>query len=264
VEFEHGRVSLSIRSKGSLASSKFWKPGSSITQRTKNSLNIRLNSPQIDLNSCLKLMAERENVNETRVALMEAAAALFAEKGFEVVSVREITTLARANVASVKYHFGSREGLIDSVVARMAKPVNDERLRRIKELEGLGVVTVTELITAFFEPLFSEIQNSPLSEKLFTKLMGRVVGDRSYELPEEVMGQFREVASRYVPAFMGACPGLSADDVFWRIHFCFGVLANTLTHRDILKKISDGKIGDEKLSVTLKRIIDFCDAGFRQ
>jgi hypothetical protein len=55
-----------------------------------------------------------------------------------------------------------------------------------------------------------------------------------------------------------------ADDVFWRIHFCFGVLANTLTHRDILKKISDGKIGDEKLSVTLKRIIDFCDAGFRQ
>ena len=44
----------------------------------------------------------------------------------------------------------------------------------------------------------------------------------------------------------------------------FGVLANTLTHRDILKKISDGKIGDEKLSVTLKRIIDFCDAGFRQ
>ena len=122
-------------------------------------------------------MAKIEGKCGTRVALMEAAATLFAEKGFEVVSVREITTLARANVASVKYHFGSREGLIDAVVARMATPVNDERLRRIEELEGLGVVTVTELITAFFEPLFSQIQNSPLSEKLFTKLMGRVVED---------------------------------------------------------------------------------------
>jgi AcrR family transcriptional regulator len=233
-------------------------------QTQKNNLNNRLKNLKINLNNRLKSMTESGSKNGTRVALMDAAAALFAEKGFEVVSVREITTLARANVASVKYHFGSRERLIDAVVVRMAKPVNDERLRRIEELEGFGVVTVTELITAFFEPLFSQIQNSPLSEKLFTKLMGRVVGDRSYELPEEVMGQFREVASRYVPAFMKACPGLSADDVFWRIHFCFGVLANTLTHRDILKKISDGKVGDEKLSVTLKRIIDFCDAGFRQ
>ena len=210
------------------------------------------------------MMLKTENANGTKLALMEAASTLFAEKGFEVVSVREITTLAKANVASVKYHFGSREGLIDAVVARMAKPVNDERLRRIEELEKRGGVTVRELIVAFFEPLCSQIQNSPLSEKLFVKLMGRVVGDRPYEFPDEVMGQFREVASRFVPAFMAACPGLSADDVFWRIHFSFGVLANTLTHGDILKKISAGKVGDEKLSVTLKRVIDFCEAGFRQ
>ena len=64
---------------------------------------------KIDLNTRLNSMAENESTCGTRVALMEAAAALFAEKGFEVVSVREITTLARANVASVKYHFGSRE-----------------------------------------------------------------------------------------------------------------------------------------------------------
>jgi AcrR family transcriptional regulator len=209
-------------------------------------------------------MVYTDNANGTKVALMEAASTLFAEKGFEVVSVREITTLAKANVASVKYHFGSREGLIDAVVARMAKPVNDERLRRIEDLEDRGEATVRELIVAFFEPLCSQIQNSPLSEKLFVKLMGRVVGDRPYEFPEEVMGQFREVASRYVPAFIEACPGLSADEVFWRIHFSFGVLANTLTHGDLLKKISAGTVGDEKLPVTLKRVIDFCEAGFRQ
>jgi len=117
---------------------------------------------------------------------------------------------------------------------------------------------------AFFEPLCSQIKNSSLSEKLFIKLMGRVVGDRPYEFSEEMMEQFREVASRYVSAFMKACPGLSTEEVFWRIHFSFGVLANTLTHGDLVKKISDGKVGDEKLSVTLKRAIDFCEEGFRQ
>ncbi len=200
-----------------------------------------------------------ETMTGTKLALIKAAAALFAEKGFEVVSVREITGLAGANVASVTYHFGSREGLIDAVVASMATPVNEERLRRLDELE---VRTVRALLAAFFEPLISEVQSSPLSEKLFVKLMGRVVGDRPYEFPEEIMGEFREVAGRFVPAFMEACPGLSAEEVFWRIHFSFGVLSNTLMHGDLLKKISDGKVGDEELSITLNRVIDFCEAGF--
>ncbi len=210
------------------------------------------------------MMATSDNVTGTKLALLEAASTLFAEKGFEVVSVREITGLAKANVASVKYHFGSREGLIDAVVVRMAKPVNDERMRRIDALEERGGATVRDLLVAFFEPLFSQIQSSPLSEKLFVKLMGRVVGDRPYEFPDEVMGQFREVAGRFVPAFMVTCPGLTAEDVFWRIHFSFGVLSNTLTHGELVKKISAGKVGDEKLTITLKRVIDFCEAGFQQ
>lgn len=208
------------------------------------------------------MMTPTKDVTGTKLALLEAASTLFAEKGFEVVSVREITGLAKANVASVKYHFGSREGLIDAVVARMAKPVNDERMRRIEALEERGDFTVRDLLVAFFEPLLSQIRSSPLSEKLFVKLMGRVVGDRPYEFSDEVMGQFRVVAGRFVPAFMETCPGLTEDDVFWRIHFSFGVLSNTLTHGELVKKISAGRVGDEKLTITLKRVIDFCEAGF--
>jgi len=209
-------------------------------------------------------MMATEDVTGTKLALLEAASSLFAERGFEVVSVREITGLAKANVASVKYHFGSREGLIDAVVMRMARPVNDERMRRIEALQERGGASVRDLLVAFFEPLFSQIQKSPLSEKLFVKLMGRVVGERPYEFPDELMDRFREVAGRFVPAFMEACPGLTEEDVFWRIHFSFGVLSNTLTHGELVKKISDGKVGDEKLSDTLKRVIDFCEAGFQK
>jgi AcrR family transcriptional regulator len=207
------------------------------------------------------MTADARSITGTKLALIEAASTLFAEKGFEVVSVRDITGLAGANVASVTYHFGSREKLIDAVVARMATPVNEERLRRLDELEDRSV---RSLLTAFFEPLFSQIQSSPLSEKLFIKLMGRVVGDRPYEFPDEVMGQFREVAGQYVPAFVKACPGLSSEDVFWRIHFSFGVLSNTLMHGDLLNQISEGTVGDEELSTTLNRVIDFCEAGFQK
>ncbi len=227
--------------------------------------NNRLKFLRSDLNKRFNEMAVvTEKRSGTELALIEAASALFAERGFEGVSLREITGRAGANVASVKYYFGSREGLIDAVVGRMAWPVNEERLRRLDALDHKTELTVRALLGAFFEPLITEVQSTPLGEKLFAKLMGRLVGEHPYEFPEEVMGQFREVAGRYVTAFMEACPGLSSEEVFWRIHFSFGVLSNTLMHGDLLRKISEGAVGDEALSKTLNRVIDFCEAGFQK
>ncbi len=44
------------------------------------------------------------------------AAHLFAEHGFDNVTVRDICQQARANVAAVNYHFGGKSGLYDEVL----------------------------------------------------------------------------------------------------------------------------------------------------
>jgi TetR/AcrR family transcriptional regulator, regulator of cefoperazone and chloramphenicol sensitivity len=49
--------------------------------------------------------------DQTRSALVEAAIALFGEKGFDATSTRDIATRANANIGSISYHFGSKEGL---------------------------------------------------------------------------------------------------------------------------------------------------------
>src|SRR5258708_38675381 len=56
---------------------------------------------------------------ETRSRLLNAAARLFAERGFAKVTVRDICKKARANVAAVNYHFGGKDGLYRAVM-RMA------------------------------------------------------------------------------------------------------------------------------------------------
>lgn len=204
-----------------------------------------------------------KTVTGTKEALIEAALVLFAEKGFDVVSIRDITGAAGANVASVKYHFGSRENLIDAVVARLVTPVNEERIRRINQLEkGGGSLSVRSLLEALFKPLLSQIKEGPVSEQLFCKLMGRVVGERPYEFPEVIMNQFREIAERFIPGFMMAVPGLAREDALWKIHFSFGVLSSTLMHGELLKQVSENTIGDEDLETTFTRIIDYCEAGF--
>ncbi|MGJ8695217.1 MAG: TetR/AcrR family transcriptional regulator [Verrucomicrobiaceae bacterium] len=198
----------------------------------------------------------------TKRALIDAASSLFAEQGFDAVSLREITGRAGANVASVKYHFGSKDELIDAVVVEMVRPVNEERLRRISELEKSERPTVRALLEAFFEPMISQMISCELGEQLFCKLMGRLAGERPYEFPTPVMTQFREVAGRFVPAFGKALPGLSAEEIFWRIHFSFGVMSNTLMHGDLLAQVSGGLVKRETMEETMERVINFCEAGF--
>lgn len=53
---------------------------------------------------------------ETYDRLLDAAARLFAARGFKDVTVREICRAARANVAAVNYHFGDKLGLYREVL----------------------------------------------------------------------------------------------------------------------------------------------------
>ena len=49
--------------------------------------------------------------DQTRAALIRAALRLFGRQGFEGTSTREIAALAKANIGSIAYHFGGKEGL---------------------------------------------------------------------------------------------------------------------------------------------------------
>ncbi len=51
------------------------------------------------------------SAEQTRLALVRAGLALFGAKGFDGTSTREIAALAEANIGSIAYHFGSKEGL---------------------------------------------------------------------------------------------------------------------------------------------------------
>jgi AcrR family transcriptional regulator len=71
-------------------------------------------------------MARRgADIAETRARLLDAAKALFAERGFEDVTVREICREARANLALVNYYFGDKLGLYLEVVNQAIASVRE-------------------------------------------------------------------------------------------------------------------------------------------
>ena len=53
--------------------------------------------------------------NEKQVQIMETAETLFAEKGFNGTSVRDIAEKAHVNLAMISYYFGSKDKLLEAL-----------------------------------------------------------------------------------------------------------------------------------------------------
>ncbi|MFJ6522239.1 TetR/AcrR family transcriptional regulator [Streptomyces filamentosus] len=92
---------------------------------------------------------------ETREKLIRAAEELFAAQGVDGAQLRDITRLAgQANPSAVQYHFGSRAGLLDAVMAgRLART---ERVL-VALAPGAGE-DVRELVTALVTAEASELR----------------------------------------------------------------------------------------------------------
>jgi AcrR family transcriptional regulator len=61
--------------------------------------------------------------DETRATLIRAALRLFGKKGFEGTSTREIAAEAKANIGSIAYHFGCKEGLREATADHIVETI---------------------------------------------------------------------------------------------------------------------------------------------
>ncbi len=82
-------------------------------------------------------MPKYASSEQTYDALIEAAGELAADKGFANVSTRAIAAKAGANISSIHYHFGGKEGLFEAVVRRISDHINNNSYEQvIKKFEG--------------------------------------------------------------------------------------------------------------------------------
>jgi AcrR family transcriptional regulator len=86
--------------------------------------------------------------------LLTAARELFARHGYEGTSVRAITRLAGANLGAVNYHFGSKRGLFEAVVASIIAPLRERFLRAGAE-PGAPLDRIERIMRAAFHHIAS-------------------------------------------------------------------------------------------------------------
>lgn len=91
---------------------------------------------------------------DAKTALLEAARALFAQRAFATVTVRELAATAGVNPALVNYHFGGKEGIYEAMVADTVGPV-------LEQLERAAGGTETLSLDQFFARYQATLASNP-------------------------------------------------------------------------------------------------------
>ncbi len=106
----------------------------------------------------------------TKDRVLAEAARLFAERGFNKVTVREICAAAKANVASVNYHFGDKVGLYTEIVERGLGELDDEPRRSFDVAGGDAEARLGDFVTEMLQQLLAPGQNSHVQQLLMHEM----------------------------------------------------------------------------------------------
>lgn len=146
----------------------------------------------------------------TRTRILDAAERLFADRGYAGTSLRAITQEAEVNLASVHYHYGSKEGLLRAVTDRIVGPITERRRELLDEtIEAVepDVPSVEALVEAMVEAKGPTVAH----------FVGRTYAERTPWIQAMAEEQFAADRERFTALFGQALRHLSREELSWRL-----------------------------------------------
>jgi AcrR family transcriptional regulator len=180
-------------------------------------------------------------VADTRVLLVESAERLVAERGVHGVSLREIGADAgQRNTGAVRYHFGTKQQLVNAVFEHRMVAINERRLAMLAELDSAGRGhDLRGLIEAFLYPL-AEMLGEPGRVSWYLRFCVQaslVEGSVAADLDAQPWTRGVAIVRRRAhQALVDA--GVPTNLVADRWTLTFGYLTHALADRELLSQYS--------------------------
>lgn len=175
--------------------------------------------------------------DSTRERILRAAERIYAASGFHGMSLRDVTVLAGANLASVNYHFGSKDKLIIALADRRLTPINNERLERLAKLRtkhGAKAIPVSELVAALVDPMFKALRQGRTNRAIMVRLVAQMLIDDPRRFAHVHRTFYKPVLDCYHLELKRSVPGLTSHQVCARFFCAFStVLGMRLMHESM-------------------------------
>lgn len=168
---------------------------------------------------------------QTRAALIRAGLKLFGQKGFDGTSTREIAAAANANIASIAYHFGGKEGLRLACAGFIVETMQEIAGAAIAVEAGQGVLdeaAATARIDAIVQRMVDFIVSQPAADEIVQFVL-RELAHPSEALDAIYSGVFEPVHRRLC-AIWAAATGAEAESEETRLRI-FSVIGQLVYFR---------------------------------
>lgn len=210
----------------------------------------------------VKAARPRADDERTHERILRTAERLFAEKGFNEVSVRDIAAAAHVNFALIGYHFGSKEGLLSEVYRRHCEPMIVERLHGLEVANQLPVGRrLPALIEAFIRPALRQVEVGDGVK--FMRLRAVLSGENSELLEKLVAANFDQSSSAFIDALCECLPQLGRTDICWRFHFMLGAIYYTAAGPHRITAFSKGRCDPSDIEAVITELVPFLCRAFR-
>ena len=199
----------------------------------------------------------------TRKRLLEAAEELFAQKGFDGTTIRDITTKARRGLASINYFYGDKRELYEELFRLRLREMCESRLNAIKTVMNDKDKPTLEKLFYAYSVDFLKPFSDPQQSQRFLQLLFREMAEQ--RLPKNMF--LDEIAVPTLTAMEEAivviCPNINKHDAL----MCTISLTGQLVHIMQTKVLFEGAQGHLITSVNIDEAIDhivkFSVAGIR-
>jgi AcrR family transcriptional regulator len=161
---------------------------------------------------------------DTKEQIISVAERLFAERGFAGTTLRNVIGEADVNLAAVHYHFGSKEELFRAVVKQIARPIVEQELALLKQLQTGGrVPTVEAILTALLKPSLEFLAQDKELLLVHAQFMGRCWAEPE-PLKSIVAAEFAASMEACLDVLQRALPDRSRSQLSWKFNLVIAAL----------------------------------------
>ena len=198
--------------------------------------------------------------------ILDVAEALFAERGFDGVTLRQIAMGAGVDVALASYHFGKKLDLFRAVLERRAPALNDARREALATAitsSAPNAPAVESIVEAFLRPLEIAQETGDSGWANYLALIA-YINNSPYWGRRMMSALFDELVAEFIEALQTSLPHGRAEDIYWCFNSLSGALTLTLARTGRIDRLSNGLCQSTDFRAAYDHMIPFVAAGSRE
>lgn len=160
---------------------------------------------------------------DSQERILDAAEVVFAQFGFEGASMKTIAAGATVAQGLLHYHFGNKDKLYETVVARRAAVISAAREELLGKVDLDAPDALDHIFDALYRPTFEEEGGGQAYAVIFG---GKYAGDTDARYL--VNKYYDKTAEKFIDAILLAAPQASRNAAAWAYTLAIGALFSTI------------------------------------